>query len=269
VPEGDTILRAARAMEKAIGGREITGFRSPLPRLAGVDLAGRRVERVEARGKNLLVRLDDGSALLSHMRMTGSWHLYRPGEAWRKPARLARAVLETSAFVAVCFNAPVLELLTQRQLARHSGVTELGPDILGSGGFDFAEARRRLRERGAAPIGEALIVQRAVAGIGNIYKSESLFLSGVDPFRRVADLDDAELDGLLARARELMSANHGGQARTTTRRTLDGGRYWVYGRSGQPCRRCGTRVRMRRQGLAGRSTYWCPRCQAGKSAAGS
>jgi endonuclease-8 len=269
VPEGDTILRAARAMDKAIGGREITGFRSPLPRLAGVDLTGRRVAKVEARGKNLLVRLDDGSTLLSHMRMTGSWHLYRPGEAWRKPERQARAVLETSDFVAVCFNAPVLELLSERRLARHAGVTELGPDILESGPFDFPEARRRLRERNAAPIGEALVVQRAVAGIGNIYKSESLYLSGVDPFRRVADLDDAELDGLLARARELMTANLGGEARTTTRRGSNSGRYWVYGRSGQPCRRCRTRIRMRRQGLSGRSTYWCPRCQAGKAAAGS
>lgn len=272
MPEGDTILRAARALEKAIGGREITGFRSPLPGFAGVDLAGRRVARVEARGKNLIVRLDDGSALLSHMRMTGSWHLYRPGEAWRKPSRQARAVLETSDFVAVCFNAPVLELLTERQLARHAAVTELGPDILRSEGFDFEEARRRLRERNTAPIGETLIVQRAVAGIGNIYKSEALFLSGVDPFRPVADLEDETLDALLARARELMSANLGGALRTTRQgsgggpygppRPLDGGRYWVYGRSGQPCRRCRTRIRMRRQGLAGRSTYWCPTCQA-------
>ncbi|MFN2387263.1 MAG: Fpg/Nei family DNA glycosylase [Thermoanaerobaculia bacterium] len=268
MPEGDTILRAARALEKAIGGREITAFHSPLPRLSGVHLAGRRVEKVEARGKNLLVRLDDGSALLSHMRMTGSWHLYRPGEAWRKPARQARAVLETTEFVAVCFNAPVLELLSERQLARHAGVAQLGPDILESGRFDFAEARRRLRERNAAPIGEALIAQRAVAGIGNIYKSEALFLSGMDPFRTVAELEDAELEALLTRARELMSANLGGRPRAA-RASLEGGRYWVYGRSGQPCRRCGTRIRMRRQGLAGRSTYWCPTCQPGKAAAES
>ena len=260
MPEGDTIFRAAATLQKAIGGREITGFRSPRPGLAAADLAGRRVERVEARGKNLLVLLDDGRALLSHMRMTGSWHIYRPGERWRKPERQARAVLETKDFVAVCFNAPVVELLTQRQLACHPGVARLGPDVLGEH-FDPAEARRRLRERNDAAIGEALIIQRALAGIGNIYKSETLFLCGADPFRPVAAFTDEELDGIVATARELMSANLEGAARTT-RRALDGGRYWVYGRSGSPCRRCGTRVRMRRQGLAGRSTYWCPSCQA-------
>ena len=266
MPEGDTILRAARALNAAIGGREVTGFRSTLPGLAGAKLEGRCVARVEARGKNLLVLFDDGRALLSHMRMTGSWHLYRPGESWQKPERQARVVIETPEFVAVCFHAPVLELLSERQLARHAGLSRLGPDILTTG-FDAAEARRRLRERGETPIGEALIVQRAVAGIGNIYKSESLFLCGADPFRPVAQFRDAELDAIVAKARDLMSANLDRPTRET-RRARDGGRYWVYGRSGEACRRCGTRIRIRRQGLAGRSTYWCPTCQAPPDAAG-
>jgi endonuclease-8 len=260
MPEGDTILRAARTLGRTLQGKRITSFASPLPRLDGAGLSGVIVESVEARGKNLLVRFDDGRALLTHMRMTGSWHLYGPGERWKKPARLARAVLATEDAVAVCFNAPVVELLSARQLARHESLRRLGPDVLAEG-FDAAEAVRRIAGAGDRPIGEALILQSALAGVGNIYKSETLFLCGVDPFSPAAALPQKDLTRIVAKAHDLMSANLDGNPRKT-RQTLGGASYWVYGRSGKACFRCGTRIRMRRQGTAGRSTYWCPGCQS-------
>jgi endonuclease-8 len=259
MPEGDTILRAARALGSSLRGKRVVSFESSLPRLAEAGLAGRRVETVEARGKNLLVHFDDGRALRTHMRMTGSWHLYRPNEKWKKPARLARVVLSTADAVAVCFNAPVVELLTARQLARHESLRRLGPDVLAEA-FDPSEAVGRIGAQGVRPIGEALLLQSALAGIGNIYKSEALFLCGVDPFAPVASFSEKDLARVVAKARELMSANLDGTPRKT-RRTFDGASYWVYARSGKACFRCGTRIRMRRQGDAGRSTYWCPGCQ--------
>lgn len=261
MPEGDTILRAARALDRSLAGERVTSFESTLPRLAHADLAGRRIDGVEARGKNLLVRFDDGRALRTHMRMTGSWHLYRPGERWRKPARLARVVLATERSVAVCFNAPVVELLAARDVDRHEPLATLGPDVLAPA-FDAAEAVRRLASRGATPIGEALLDQTAVAGIGNIYKSEALFLCGADPFARAGDFAPGELDAILARARALMSASVAGSALRPGR-----GARWVYRRSGEPCRRCGAPVRMRRQGASARSTYWCPTCQPTRNGA--
>ena len=259
MPEGDTILRAARALGASLRGKRVLSFESTLPRLAEAGLAGRRVEAVEARGKNLLVRFDDGRALRTHMRMTGSWHLYSPGERWKKPAWLARVVLATEDAIAVCFNAPVVELLSARQLARHESLRRLGPDVLAEG-FDVEEAVRRIAASGDRPIGEVLILQSALAGVGNIYKSETLFLCGVDPFAPVAAFSEKDIARVVAKARELMSANLDGTPRKT-RRTLDGASYWVYARSGKACFRCATRIRMRRQGDAGRSTYWCLGCQ--------
>ncbi len=256
MPEGDTILRAARALGRILEGKPVTSFSSPLPALTGADLAGRRVDAVEARGKNLLIRFDDGRALVTHMRMTGSWHLYEPGQPWKKPARLARAVLATSDAVAVCFNAPVVELLSARQLVRSERLRRLGPDVLAPA-FDAAEAVRRLAALPDTPIGAALLAQSALAGIGNIYKSETLFARGADPFAPVATFTEAELREIVGKARQLMAAGVSGSGR---------GPYRVYRRSGQPCRSCGTRIRMRRQGDAGRSTYWCPRCQPARTA---
>ncbi len=262
MPEGDTILRAARTLARVLEGRRIEKFRSPLPQLSHADLAGHTVVGVEPRGKHLLFLFDDGRALHSHMRMTGSWHVYRPGEAWQKPERLARVVLETESFVTVCFNAPVVELLSPSDLAHHPSLSRLGPDVLAPL-FDAKGARERLKAMPAAAIGEALLAQGAIAGIGNIYKSESLFVSRLSPFSLVGSLPDERLDGVIGAARRLMSANLGSSARTTTtgRAGPAGPRYWVYDRSGRPCLVCGARVRMRRQGDGGRSTYWCPRCQ--------
>ena len=261
MPEGDTILRTARTLARVLEGHAIAKFRSPLPGLSHAALEGRTVVRVEPRGKHLLVRFDDGRVLHSHMRMMGSWHVYRPGEIWRKPASRARAVLETEAFVAVCFNAPVVELLSPNDLVRHPSLSRLGPDVL-SPRFDASLARERLRARPELSIGEALLTQSALAGIGNIYKSEALFVTRTFPFLAVGGLSDAELDGVVTAAQHLLSANveRGGNARST-RRALAGPRYWVYLRSGRPCLVCGTAVRMRRQGDAGRSTYWGPACQ--------
>lgn len=259
MPEGDTIFRAARTLEKVLSGQVVTGARSTVPSVLAERLTGRTVARVEARGKNLLIHFDDGRVLHTHMRMTGSWHVYRPGERWQRPERQARVVLETERFVAVCFAAPVVALLSAAELARHPSLSRLGPDPL-SPAFDREEARRRLRELGERPVGEALLRQSALAGVGNVYKSETLFLCATDPFRLVRDLSDPELDRLVATARKLLSANVGAGPRTT-RSSLTRERTWVYGRSGEPCRRCGTQIRMRRQGPEARSTYWCETCQ--------
>jgi endonuclease VIII len=259
MPEGDTIFRAARTLQKALGEQTITGFRTSLPKIREAEFAGRRITKVEARGKNLLIHFDDGRVLHTHMMMTGSWHIYRPGEKWQRPERQARIVLETEKFVAVCFNAPVVELFTATQLARDKNLRALGPDIL-STKFDSAESIRRLRELNERAIGEALLHQRSLAGIGNIYKSETLFLCGTDPFRVVRDFSDIELEKIILHARKLMSANLTNLSRAT--RLLGGKRFWVYGRSGEACFCCGTKIKMRRQGISQRSTYWCPKCQA-------
>jgi endonuclease-8 len=263
MPEGDTILRAARALGRSLQGKPVTAFSSPLPALADSGLAGCRIDAVEALVKNLIVRFDDGRALVTHMRMTGSWHLYRLGETWKKPARLARAVLATADAVAVCFNAPVVELLSARQLVRSERLRRLGPDVLANG-FDAAAAARRLAEFAERPIGEALLLQSALAGIGNIYKSETLFACGADPFAPVSAFSAGELERVTGKARALMSANLSGAPRRTFG-AAGGAPYAVYRRSGLPCRACGTSIRMRRQGTAARSTYWCPRCQPARS----
>jgi len=285
MPEGDTIFRAAATLSRAIGGKIVRRFHSPLPALAAsaAQLEGRRIERVEARGKNLLIHFEDGSALHTHMRMTGSWHIYRPGEAWQKPARYARAVIETDDFVAVCFNAPVVDRIPPGAIASHPSLSKLGPDIL-KADFDADLARRRLRERAGTPIGEALMNQQALAGIGNIYKSESLFACRVDPWLTVGDLPDESLDALIRAARELMSQNLSGPTRITAHAGARGffprrgPRYCVYDRAGEPCLTCGEPIRASRAsrasradlpgpsstspgGVASRVTYWCPACQ--------
>lgn len=253
MPEGDTIHRTARTLEKAIAKKTVRGFSCAT---TNEDLTGRVIDRVEARGKHLLIHFDDGRILHSHMQMDGSWHIYRPGEEWQRPAFAARAVIETDAWIAVCFDAPIVELTT----GTPDLVRRLGPDLLADD-FDVEVAIARMRSLPDLPIGEALLRQDVVAGIGNIYKSECLFLERVDPFVRVRDLPDETLRSVLLRARTLMRQSVTVRARAT-RRALRGPRTWVYGRSGKPCFQCAERVKMRRQGDAGRSTYFCPKCQA-------
>jgi endonuclease VIII len=265
MPEGDTIYRTAQVLRDVLAGQQVTAARAqPQPGLRRVPdlsrLVGTRVETVEARGKHLLIGFDNGLTLRTHMRMRGSWHRYHPRERWRRPANEASVVLETADAVAVCFNAPVAELLTDAELVRNRSLGALGPDLLASD-FDPDEALRRLRERPDVTLGEALLDQRAVAGVGNVYKSEVCFIERLDPFGRVGHFDDVALRGALTTAARLMRANVRGGARVTTGRAGRGRGLWVYGRSGRPCRRCGTPIRSAPQGDLARTTYWCPRCQ--------
>jgi endonuclease-8 len=277
MPEGDTIFRTARTLERALAGREVVRFETHLAGLAVVDrrqsIAGRTVERVTSRGKHLLIELSGAIALRSHMRMHGSWHIYRPGERWRAPARDARIVIATTEWIAVAFNVTDAELISTDELAHHPRLTALGPDLL-SAEPDLAAARARMRASGARHIADALLAQRAVAGLGNVYKSELLFLLGIHPFAAVNDLPDDVLDRLLERGRHLLQLNvaertvaGGGPARMTTGRLNPRERLWVYGRAGRPCFRCGTPIVSEGE-TDGRRTYWCPSCQSYRSGNG-
>lgn len=254
MPEGDTIFRAARAMHQALAGRTVTSFVSVFPHLDRIDhdtpLAGRTVERVEAVGKHLLIWFSARLALRTHMRMSGSWHLYRPGERWQRPRHEMRIILETAAIHAVAFSVPVAELVTPEAMARSGVIGRLGPDLLADG-FDAAEAAARIAARGDMAIGDALLDQTAIAGIGNIYKSEALFAARVNPFVLVGELELARIERTVEKASRLM------KAAALTSRT----RKWVYDRAGEPCRRCGTVISVRKQGPHARRTYWCGTCQ--------
>jgi len=264
VPEGDTVWLAARTMNAALAGKVLrrTDFR--VPRLATVDLAGRTVTEFVARGKHMLMRLDDGRTLHTPFKMDGSWHLYAPGERWRGgPAHQVRAVVETDDAVAVGYRLPVLELLPPG--GEDDAVGHLGPDTCGPD-WDLDEAVRRLLARPERELGPALLDQRNLAGIGNLYKSETSFLRGVTPWTPVADVED--LRALVALAQRLISSNRERWSQATTGDTRPGRQHWVFERSGQPCRRCGTRVLMAEQEEPddpgrGRLTYWCPHCQRG------
>lgn len=265
MPEGDTIHRTAEVLRAALVGRTITAARAQAqPGLRRVPdlsrLVGATVTAVTSRGKHLLIGFDNGMTVRSHLRMTGSWHRYRPGEHWQRPERQASAILETADAVAVAFNTPVVELLTDAQLRRSTPLATLGPDLLGKE-FDAEEAVHRLREGDEVELGNALLDQRAVAGIGNVYKSEVLFLERLDPWGAVETFADGEVEAVLRTARRLLQSNLRGAARVTTGNAARGHELWVYGRAGRPCRRCGTPIEMRRQGGLARLTYWCPHCQ--------
>jgi endonuclease VIII len=264
VPEGDTIFQTAAALRPLLVGREVlkAQARAPGPRIARV--VGSRVISVEPIGKHLVIRFDNGLALHTHMRMNGTWHRYAPGEPWKMPAWKARVVLEVSEHVVVCFSAPVVELMEARALDLHPAVAALGPDLLRED-FDSAEAFRRLRARPDTQIAEALLDQRALAGVGNVFKSEILFVESVNPWTPVASIADDKLRAMIATAQRLLKANAmpGNLRRNTTRGDplARGASAWVYGRTNRPCARCGTLIRARRQGALNRPTYWCPGCQ--------
>ncbi|HMJ14180.1 MAG TPA: DNA-formamidopyrimidine glycosylase family protein [Polyangiaceae bacterium] len=260
MPEGDTIFRTARTLDKALAQRRVLNARSSVARVRAGSLIGAEVRRVEARGKHLLIHFEDGRALHSHMGMHGSWHIYRPGERWQRSPAQGRCVLETDEFIAVCFGAPTLELLSRSALLQHERLRGLGPDVIES--ENPGAGIERLRQHGELPIGEALMQQSIVAGIGNVYKSEVLFLCAVSPFSAVSELSEATLERLLDTAQRLLRRNLSGSARRTRHALGDADRYWVYRRSGSACHRCATTIRMRRQGAAARSTYYCPTCQA-------
>lgn len=256
MPEGDTIFKAAARLRVMVG-EVVTRFEAP--GLAG-DAVGRTVSSTEARGKNLLIWFDEAVALYTHMRMTGSWHLYTPGSGWRKPDTRMRARIVTESWEAVCFSAPVVEWLTAWEVRHHPVLAELGPDLLAEGDVEAAIARLRVNPE--RPLGEAILDQRLVAGLGNVYKSELLFRERLDPFKAVGEFDDATLRRLLAAGKTWMRRNLGDGPRRT-RWDLSGARAAVYHRSGSLCPRCNTPIQMQRQGAAGRTTYYCPQCQRG------
>jgi endonuclease-8 len=279
VPEGDTIYRAAHTLHRVLAGQPVVRFRSVYPQLTRVDadapIAGRTVERVEARGKHLLMHFSGGLVLRTHMRMNGSWHVDPPGDRWQRPGHEMRIAIDTPVAIAVAFAVPVAEFLAADDLEREGPVSELGPDLLADA-FDPADAVARLEARGDAEIADALLDQRALAGIGNVFKSEVLFAARVHPFTPVASLEPGTLPRIVQIAQRLLRANvadlregatatWSGGRRTTGRADPSAG-LWVYGRVGHPCRRCGTRIQRAKQGPDARSTYWCERCQPGASA---
>jgi endonuclease-8 len=269
VPEGDTLHRTAAGLRPYLVGRTVTAARAAgpgaIPQLHRI--VGRQIGAVESLGKNLLIRFDNGLELRTHLRMNGTWHRYRPGERWRRPPGRARLVLEVPGAVAVCFDAPVVELLEQRVEAIHPPLGGLGPDLLDPG-FDADEVLRRLRNAGRAgmAVAEVLVDQRVMAGLGNVYKSEVLWIEGASPFAPIADLDDETLRRLIATSRRLLVANatsrRGPERVTTAGDPAAPGPLYVYRRTGRPCRRCGTPIASVRQGRdLPRTTYWCPTCQ--------
>jgi endonuclease-8 len=269
MPEGDTLHRTAAGLRPYLLGRDVIAARAQGPGAVPQvqRIVGRRIDEVEAQGKNLLLRFDGGLEIRTHLRMNGSWHRYRPGERWRRPPARARLVIEVAGSVAVCFDAPVVELFEQRAERLHPSLARLGPDLLDPE-FDATEALRRLRDplRAGVEVGVALVDQRALAGIGNVYKNEVLWLERVSPFATLASLGDETVERLIATARRLMLLNvgvHSGPERVTTKGDRGAaGPLYVYGRAGRPCRRCGTPIVAARQGTdLPRTTYWCPTCQ--------
>jgi endonuclease-8 len=274
MPEGDTIFRAARALNGALAGGVVRRFDTAYAQLARVNddtpVVGRTVERVEARGKWLLIYFSGDLILVTHMLMSGSWHMYRVGEQWRYPRHAMRVMIATDAWEAIAFNVQIAEFHTEKSFAQHRSIPRLGPDLLG-GSFDESEAARRLREHAQDEVGVALLNQRVMAGIGNVFKSEICFACKVNPFRAVATLTSAEMQCLIDTSLKFLAANvkddsndgivtYSGFRRTTGHANREE-RLWVYGRQGRQCRRCGNAILSRKQGVDARSTYWCAVCQ--------
>ena len=253
MPEGDTLHRTATRIRPALVGKTLQ--RVELPRVRGVDClkVGDVVTEVESRGKFLEIVVERGLVLRTHLRMSGSWHLYREGERWKKPAHLARVTLGADGWVAVCFAAPVVEI----GRIGDGRLDHLGPDLCRDG-LDLHVVLDRLDRIGdpAQSVAEVLLDQRIAAGVGNVYKSEVLHACRVDPFDRLDALDVETRRRLYETAHEMLMANLSDGPRQTVPEGLA-----VYGRARRPCRTCGTAVEVRRHGDLARSTYWCPRCQ--------
>ena len=258
MPEGDTVWLLGRRLDDALAGRSLVRSDFRVPQLATADLAGRTVTEVVTRGKHLLTRIDDDLTLHSHLRMDGSWRLFRPGERWRGgPGWQVRVVLENADWQAVGYRLPVLELL--RRNREGDAVGHLGPDLLGPD-WDPEEAVRRIMAAPDREIGQALLDQRNLAGIGNLYKAEVCFLERVSPWTPVSDVD---VRAVVERAHHLLQANRTTARQVTTGDPRRGARNWVFERTGRPCLRCGTPVASAEQGDPPyqRLSYWCPRCQ--------
>jgi endonuclease-8 len=268
MPEGDTIFRTARSMGRALAGKPVTVFRSTYPLLTRFNddtpIPGQIVERVEARGKWLLIHFSGGATLVTHMLMSGSWHIYRHGERWQQPRTNMRIVIENSDFVTVGFRVPVAEMHTAQSLSRDRRIPNPEIDVL-SPDFNAAEAVRRVQA-------DVLLHQEVLAGVGNVFKSEICFVTGINPFCKVTALNLDQVLASIACAQKLVRVNvledsgdtirtYGGRQRRTTHESDPSASLWVYGRNGEPCRRCGEPVRRRIQGPDARVTFWCQRCQ--------
>jgi endonuclease-8 len=272
MPEGDTIFRAARTLHRALAGRIVTRFESVYPALMRIDhdapVTGRTIEAVSSRGKHLLMSFSGDLVLHTHMRMHGSWHIYRNGERWRAPGHEMRVCVATDAYVAVGFNIPIAEFLTTEQLARHVQIQALGPDLADSS-FDRDDVLRRMAAHGAEPIHDVLLNQRVLSGIGNVLKSEVLFVARINPFTPTAAIGRHTFDRLMDVSLKLMKMNivqSPGMPPTIGRGTTGSlnpaAKLFVYGRGGKPCRTCGTTIEALKTGLDARLTYWCPNCQS-------
>jgi endonuclease VIII len=259
VPEGDTVWLTARRLDEALRGRALTVAQLRVPQLATTDLAGETVVAVLARGKHLLTRFASDVTLHSHLRMDGSWFLTRAGvRSRRHPEHMIRAVLGNAEWLATGYRVHDLRLV--RTADEDGLVGHLGPDLLGPD-WDADRAVANLLAAPEVPIGEALLDQRNLAGIGNLYKSETLFVRRVDPWSATGSVPD--LRSLVVAAHRLLDANRNHPAQSTTGRTRRGEEHWVYARTGEACRRCGTPVRSEQQGAPpyARTTWWCPQCQ--------
>jgi endonuclease-8 len=258
MPEGDTIHHAAGRIREVLQDRVPGEILMPHPRHAHSPwperLSGRAVRAVDAHGKHLFLRFEGDLTLHSHLRMTGRWDVYREGASWGRSLRRAWLVVRSEGWEVVEFDGPVLELLTEARIRSDRRLGTLGQDVLGER-FDMSRCLARLRsDDPRRPVGDALLDQRTVAGIGNQWKAEVCFATGVDPWRALGEVSDEEAEGLLSKARELMRqpARDGFSARPRA----------VYGRAGQPCPRCGTTIRQRGQWEGNRLTFWCPTCQS-------
>jgi endonuclease-8 len=258
MPEGDSLYQAARLLQPVVGQRavRVAGSAQAAQRWAS-RLSGRTVESIESRGKHLLIHFAGDLSVRTHLGMTGHWHLYVPGERWRKSPGKARLVIETAGRVAVCFAAPDVSAGTRCTV--EAELSHLGPDLLGEA-FDPSEVVPRAGFSSAQSVADFLLDQQVMAGVGNVYKSEILFLERIHPRTPPSELGPEQIERVAARARKLLWANRSRGTRNTTGygRRAD---LWVYGRARRPCRRCGANIESADIGALGRSTYWCPRCQ--------
>jgi len=280
VPEGDTIYRSARALGRALTGKTITRFESGYALLVRANdedpIAGQIVTKVEARGKWLLIHFSGregkpAHTLVTHMLMSGSWHIYRPGERWLIPRSDVRIQLETADFVALAVRVPVAKMHTAASLLRDRAIPPATSDVLRES-FNPDDAVARLMSYADEELANVLLRQKVLAGVGNVYKSEICFLLALSPFRKVGTLTPRQAEDVVATAQRLLAANvledsgdgivtFQGKNRRTTRNSDPGANVWVYGRKGKPCRRCGELIQRCLQGPQARSTYWCPHCQ--------
>jgi endonuclease VIII len=256
MPEGDSIHRAARRVGAALVGSEIRSIETPQPRHSrdrwAERLAGRGVRSVDARGKHLFLRFDGDLTLHSHLRMGGAWGVYPRGGRWQRAARRAWLVIRTDEHEIVQFDGPVLELMTEGRTRFDQRLAALGPDVLAAE-FDERDFLRRLRaDDPTRGVGEALLDQRIVSGLGTVWKSEGCFLAGLSPWRRIAQAGDDEVMRVIDEIRPPMARSVAGEWRQ---------RRWVFERAGRPCRRCATPIEFRGQGDDNRNTFWCPECQ--------